>query len=271
MEKEKNVFGMLDEISSKQDDVLAAVGSVQQNITSSEERLAELERKVNNLQAKPVSQKQRNADNSLKVFARRARKSWRWFGNSREFDKSKRLGILFCSLNIVFGLLALIFTTKSCHLFTTFTAFEIFNWVVAIYLLIMLLKAPMKFEVNSFASSCPFSCKFDETGMAFPDKEKLFIKIARWVGVIFAITNIVYIWMNKSDLSVVATIIELLFIGSIILNWIFSINFYAQYTICWLDGRNLTTNEPVTIVRLTRYSQFMLEKDFRQQFSYLLS
>lgn len=269
METETNLFGKLDAISSKQDEILKAVGVVQQNVSSSKERIDQLEKKIQNLQSKPVSKPTSQNQNSLKIFARRARKSWRWFGNLQEFKKSKLLALLFVCLNIVFGIIAVIVTTKSCNLFTTFTAFEIVNWVVAIYASIMLLKAPIKYEVRSFANGSIFSCKFDDTGMAFPGKEKVYIKVVRWIGVIAAIANIAYIWISKSNLSVLATIIEALFIVSIILNWLFSISFYAQYTICWLEGRNLNTNEPVTIVR-DNISGFMLEKDFRERFPFLL-
>lgn len=269
MEKETNLFSKLDAISSKQDEILGAIGSVQQNVSNSEERIDQLEKQIKNLETKPVAKPTVQKQNSLKIFAKRARKSWRWFGNPQEFKKSKLLALLFVCLNIVFGIVAVIVTTKSCNLFTTFTAFEIVNWVVAIYVSIMLLKAPIKYEVNSFANGSIFSCKFDDTGMAFPGKEKVYIKVVRWIGVIAAIANIAYIWINKSNLSVFATIIEVLFIASIILNWFFSISFYAQYTICWLEGRNLNTNEPVTIVR-DNISGFMLEKEFRERFPFLL-
>ena len=269
METETNLFDELKAIKSKQQEILKAVGAFQQNVSSSEERIGQPEKKIPNLQSKPVSKPTYQNQNSLKIFARRARKSWRWFGNPQEFKKSKLLALLFVCLNIAFGIIAVIVTTKSCNLFTTFTAFEIVNWVVAIYASIMLLKAPIKYEVNSFANGSIFSCKFDDTGMAFPGKEKIYIKIVRWIGVIAAIANIAYIWINKSNLSVLATIIEVLFIASIILNWFFSISFYAQYTICWLEGRNLNTNEPVTIVR-DNISGFMLEKEFRERFPSLL-
>lgn len=269
METETNLFGKLDEISSKLDKISEAVGVGQQNVSNSEERIDQLEKKLQSLQSKPVSKPTSQNHNSLKIFARRARKSWRWFGNSQKFKKSKLLALLFVCLNIVLGVIAVIVTTKSCNLFTTFTAFEIVNWVVAIYASVMLLKAPIKYEVNSFAIGSIFSCKFDDTGMAFPGKEKVYIKVFRWIGVIAAIANIAYIWINKSNLSVIATIVEVLFIVSIILNWLFSISFYAQYAICWLEGRNLNTNEPVTIVR-DNISGFMLEKEFRDRFPSLL-
>lgn len=269
METETNLFDKLDAISSKEDEISKAIGVVQQDVLISKERIGQLEKTVQSLQSKPVSKPTSQNQNSLKIFARRARKSWRWFGNIQEFKKSKLLALLFVCLNIVFGIVAVIVTTISCNLFTTFTAFEIVNWVVAIYASIMLLKSPIKYEVRSFASGSPFSCKFDDTGMAFPGKEKVYIKVVRWIGVIAAIANIAYIWISKSNLSVLATIIEALFIVSIILNWFFSISFYAQYTICWLEGRNLNTNEPVTIVR-DNISGFMLEKEFRDRFPSLL-
>lgn len=272
MAKEKSLFERIDDISASQTDLLNAVAGVGNKVDDADARLANLEKQVLDLkrkQAIPIVNKQtQSSEPPLKTFARRAKKSWRWFGNDSEFSKAKIVAILTSFVMIVFGVTSTIITGISCGAYSVFSLFEN-AWIIVfstIYL-VMAFKATIKYEVNEFESNTPLRCERDDTGMVFPNggEKRVFI-VFRLITLISIVINIIWIWMHQSGISWLATFVEILFAISIIVEFFANSNLYAQYCICWLEGNNLTTGQKVTLIKMPGFKSFALEKDVREKF-----
>ena len=270
MLKEKSLFERLDDISASQTDLLNAIAGVGNKVDDTDARITSLEKQIQNLQSKPapslVKHQVRPSEPPMKTFARQAKKSWRWLGNSREFGKAKTAGILTSLLMIILGIVSTIITGISCNMYSPFSGVENIWIVFAIIYFVFACKSPINYEVNAFASGTPLRGERDDTGMVFPNGgEKKVFRIFRWITLVTIAFNIVWIWMHQSNISWLATLVEVLFAASIIVAFFVNINLYAQYCICWLEGKNLVTGQKVTLIKMPGFKSFALEKDVREK------
>lgn len=263
MPKEKCLFDLYDNLVDLSNAVAGADSKADANVA----RIEKLEKQIENLQNKSSVKKQVQASEPpLKTFARQAKKSWRWFGNHHEFNKVKIASILVSFSMIVFGVASTIVTGISCNAYSPFSSVENIWIVFSIIYFIFARKAPIKYDVNAFARGTPLRCERDDTGMVFPNGgEKKVFRIFRWITLIMVVINIVWIWMHQSDISWLATSVEVLFAVSIIVAFFVNSNLYAQYCICWLDGNNLVTGKNVTLIKMPGFKSFALEKDVREK------
>ena len=68
------------------------------------------------------------------------------------------------------------------------------------------------------------------------------------------------------ETRVLATIMEVLFLGSIIFVWFANIVFfYSGYSIAQVDGYNMTTKEKVTLVLPPGFKQLMTEEECKRR------
>ena len=67
------------------------------------------------------------------------------------------------------------------------------------------------------------------------------------------------------DFKVGATIMELLFLGAIIFAFFMNMNLFAQYSIIWVEGHNLTTKEKVVLVLPPGAKGLMPEEEFKKK------
>ena len=262
MPEEKTVFGMLDDISASQSTILNEISGVKNKVVELEEQLKS---KANQVQQNQTPKPQLNNKEILQIFLKKAKKSWRWFGTRSEFSKAKTLSILSLVLLLVIGLIATIITSISCDIYTTFTFFENVWMIFAIVCLTYASKTRLTYEVNELASHSFEKYRTDHLGMKFVEKEKTAFKVFRWLAVISSIANVIYIWIHKGNLCGLATVFEVLFLGVLIFAFFMNLNLFAQYSIIWVEGNNLTTNERVVLVLPPGAKQLMPEEEFKKK------
>ena len=273
MPEEKTVFGMLEEISAGQSNLLNEIAGVKGKVSESDARIAELEKEIKQLKTQPTNVQPRPITNApqpnnkeiLQTFLKKAKKSWRWFGTKTEFAKWKTLAIVSLITLLLVGLITTIVTSISCGIYSTFTFFENAWMVFGIIYLVFASKSRLTYEVNALASNSSTKYETDHLGMKFPRKEKVVFRIFRWLAIISVIANIIFIWTRKSDFSVFATIMEVLFLGAIVFAFFMNLNLFAQYSIIWVEGHNLTTNEKVVLVLPPGAKQLMPEEEFKKK------
>ena len=275
MSEQRNLFGILDDISANQAEILTSVTGVKTQVSESDQKIAELEKAIQELKRQQISkqtvtvnkpvQPQQSQKDILYAFLKKAKKSWRWFGNRSEFSKSKNLAIFSTFLMFIFGIASTVLTAISCKGYSYISIFENIWLICGLFFLTYGLKSQYIYEVNALASNSPLSYERDEVGMLFSDKEKIIFRVFRWLAGIAAVANIIFMWTRKSDLTVFATIMEVLFVASIIFAFFMNLNHFSQYCIAWVEGNNLTTNEKVVLVRMPGDKGLMTEEEFRKK------
>ena len=262
MPEEKTVFGMLDDISTAQSTILNEISGVKNKVAELEEQLKS---KPTQVQQNQVAKPQQSEKEILQIFLKKAKKSWRWFGTRSEFSKAKTLSIVSLILLLGIGLVATIITSISCAIYTTFTFFENIWMIFAVVCLTYASKTRLIYEVNELASRSFDKYRTDHLGMKFVEKEKVAFKIFRWLAALSTIANIIYIWIHKGNLCGLATVFEVLFLAALIFAFFMNLNLFAQYSIIWVEGNNLTTNERVVLVLPPGAKQLMPEEEFKKK------
>ena len=267
----------LDNIAQKVDEF---VSSTNIRLDEQELRLATLEawsqefskRQMQQPQVAPVQKPITNQNSEKEVmhlFFKTSRKSWRWFGNWQEFKKSKSLTILSHIILLIFGLASTVVTSISAKIYTTFTLFENIWLIFGIVLLVYAIRAKLKYESGALAKNNNYKYKQDQFGLWNPGKEKPAFKFFRWAGIICIIANIVYVWIKANNLSLFATVLEVLFLGAIIFSYFMNVNLFAQYTIIYLEGKNQQGTEKVTLVWDPMVKRLITEEEYRKKMPFL--
>lgn len=223
---------------------------------------------------KPIPQQNQTKEQSdrdiLIKFLRQAKKSFRWLGKKAEFAKSKNLAIFANILLIIVGVVTSVISTICFQMYSTFTLFENIWIVFSIVTLSFLLHNQLTNEVNDLAKHSPLKYQKDNVGMLFPVKTKLVFRVFKWLAIISIVCNIVCIWTEiGKNTKVLATIMEILFLGAIIFALIVTSNFYLVYSIPWVEGHNLTTNEKVVLVLPPGAKGLMTEEECRSKLPFL--
>lgn len=275
MSDERNLFGMLDDISANQAELLNEITGVKTQVSDSDDRITELEKEIQNLKrqsAQPktvapnATQPKPTQNDILQTFLKQSKKSWRWFGTKSEFSKWKTLAIISLLISLIVGLATSIISTICFKMYSTFTFFENVWMVFGIIYLVYACKAQLIYEVNALASNSSYKYETDKLGMKFPRKEKMIFRIFKWLAIISAPCNIICIWagLGKSN-QILATVMEIAFLGAIIFAFFMNLNLYAQYSIIWVEGHNLTTKEKVVLVLPPGAKQLMPEEEFKKK------
>lgn len=202
-------------------------------------------------------------------FFRNSKKSWRWMGNQKEFSKARSLSIFAQTLLLVLGFASSIVTSISVKLYTTFTFFENIWLIFGILLLAYAIKSRIRYESCSLAKNNNYKYKKDQFGLWNPGKEKIAFRVFRWIGLISVVFNIIYIWMKMSNISLLATILEILFLGAIILSFFMNVSLFAQYSIVYLEGKNMQGTEQITLVWDPIIKQFLTEEEYKTKVPFL--
>lgn len=265
----------LDNVSQK---VAEYVSTTNAKIDEHSARIAALEdwsQEFSRRQMQPQSQpsvkpSEKNGEKeAMHWFFRTSKKSWRWFGNQFELNKSKSLAIFSHVLLLVLGLLTTIVTSISTKTYSTFTLFENIWLIFGILLLVYAVKAKLTYESGDLAKNTNYKYEQDQFGLWNPGKEKAVFKVFRWLGIIAVIGNIIYIWNQFSNISWLATILEVLFLGSIIFSFFMNVSLFAQYTIIYLEGKNMSGTEYVKLVWDPMIKQFLVEEEYKKKMPFL--
>ena len=273
MAEDRNLFGMLDDISAGQAEILNEITGVKTHVSDTDSRIAELEQEIQKLKDKPVVQPrpvvnapQRSEKEILQTFLKQAKKSWMWFGNNAEFRKWKMLAIISLLILLIVGLATTIVSSICFKLYSTFTLFENAWMIFGIIYLVYAAKAQRIYEVNALAANSSTKYEKDNLGMTFARKEKVVFRIFKWLAIISVVCNIIAIWagMGKSN-QVLATVMEVLFLGAIVFAYFMNLNLFAQYSIIYVEGHNLTTKERVVLVLPPGAKGLMPEEEFKKK------
>ena len=276
MAEDKNLFGMLNEISSKQDEILKEIAGLKTSSFEIDSKSAELEQKNQRIDKKPVIQpapvdnlsKKSNLD-VLQAFLRQAKKSWMWGGNSSEFKRSKVFAVFADVILLIIGLVNTIISAICFKMYSTFTFFENIWLIFIIIRLANAIKSKRIYEVNEFSRNSSTKFKRDNVGMLFPAKEKTAFRVFKWITLISIICNIVCIWTLGKELKAFSTIMEILFLGAMIFTFVMDVNLYSQYMIIYVEGHNLNTNERVVLVVPPGGNELMPEEEFKKKMPFL--
>ena len=265
----------LDNVSQK---VAEFVSTTNAKIDEHSTRIAALEalsQEFSRRQMQPQSQpsvkpsEKKSEKEVMHWFFRTSKKSWRWFGNQFELNKSKSLAIFSHVLLLFLGLLTTIVTSISTKTYSIFTLFENIWLIFGILLLVYAVKAKLTYESGDLAKNTNYKYEQDQFGLWNPGKEKAVFKVFRWLGIIAVIGNIIYIWNQFSNISWLATILEVLFLGSIIFSFFMNVSLFAQYTIIYLEGKNMSGTEYIKLVWDPMIKQFLVEEEYKKKMPFL--
>ena len=279
----KGIYGVtierskeLDSVSQKVEEFVSLTNT---RIEEHDVRLAKLEvwsQEFNRRKMEPqavltkkASTNQPNDKEVMHWFFRNSKKSWRWMGNKQEFNKTRSLAIFSHVLLLLIGLIASIVTSVSVKIYTTFTFFENIWMILGIFLLIYALKSRIKYESGELAKNNNYKYKQDQFGLWNPGKEKIIYRIFRWITLISIFGNIIYIWVEKSSISWLATIIEVLFLGAAVFSFFMNVSLFAQYSIIYIEGKNMKGTEYVTLVWDPFVKKLMTEEEYKQKIPYI--
>ena len=257
MAEERNLFDRLD--------------SIEASSQSTNKKVDELFEFLKNQKQSQPNQPQAQQPNPTKQeliqqFLKESKKSWRWFGTRSEFNKWKTLGIFSLILLLVIGLVSSIVSTICFQMYSTFTFFENLWLLFGIIYVVYASKAQLTYEVNALAANSSMKFETDRLGMKIPGKEKAVFRVFRWLAIIAVPCNVICIWAGVGKTNqVFATITELLFLGAIIFAFFMNANLFAQYSIIWVEGRNLKTKEKVVLVLPPGVKQLMTEEEFKKK------
>ena len=281
----RGIYGVTLERSKELDNVTQKVeefvSSTNTKLDEHESRLASLEamsQEFNRRQMQPQAQaptaskplaNNMSEKEVMHWFFRTSKKSWRWFGNQHELNKSRSLAIFSHVLLLVIGLVSTIVTSISVKIYTTFTLFENIWLIFGIILLVYAIKTKLKYESGELARNTNYKYKQDQYGLWNPGKEKVVFKIFRWLGIISVVGNIAYIWIKMSNISWIATVLEVLFLGAIMFSFFMNVTLFAQYTIIYLEGKNMKGTEQITLVWDPMIKKFLPEGEYKKKIPFL--
>lgn len=273
MGEEKNLFGMCEDITAGQAEILSEIIGVKAIVSDTDSKISKLEKEIQELKNRPTVQHrpvinapQRSKKEILQMFLKQAKKSWMWFGNRAEFKKWKTLAIVSLIILLIMGFTTTIVSSICFKLYSAFTLFENAWMVFGIIYLVYASKTQRIYEVNSLVANSSTKYEKDNLGMVFAKKEKVVFVIFRWLAIISIICNIIVIWIGLGQtIQVFATIMEALYLGAIIFAYFMNLNLFAQYSIIYIEGNNLTTKERVVLVLPPGAKELMPEEDFKKK------
>ena len=232
------------------------------------DKIEEINRENNQLLKEIFSFPQETIDynNTLRLFLIKTEKSYRWFGNKHQFKNSKTLAILANVLVLLLGIASTVMTAICFGFYSTFTLFENIWLIFSIVIMAFLSKNFLTNEIYALASNSPIKYKKDKLGMMLPKNNKIVFILFKWFALVAIALNIVFIWFGLGkNLQLVATILEGLFLVSIILAFVATYRFYSKYSIVWLEGHKVDTQEKVVLVLLPGAKELITEEEFKNK------
>ena len=154
MADERNLLGMIDEISANQAEILGEITGVKTHVSDTDVKIAALEQEISKLKNQPTVQPrpvnavpQKSDQEILQTFLKQSKKSWRWFGTKGEFTKWKTLAIISLLILLIVGLVTSIVSTVCFKMYSTFTFFENVWMIFGIIYLVYASKTQLTYEV----------------------------------------------------------------------------------------------------------------------------
>lgn len=274
-EELKAIYGITQKRSDELDvvkehyDELSEVMRAELSTLGKKVEALERERTVRPATAQPSKPVTASNQEILNRFLKTSKKSWRWFGNSKELGKNKLLLILATLTMIVFGIVSTVISSMSAGIYSTFTFLENIGLIFAVIILVYGVKAKLLYQNDELAHNSTTKYVKDKFGLSVPGKEKVVFRIFRWIAAIASILSIVFVWIKQSNLSVTATIFEVLFLASILFVRFADAALFAQYTIIYFEGTNMAKTEKVTLVWDPMVKKIIPEEEYKKKIPFL--
>jgi hypothetical protein len=258
----RTVFDRLDSIEAQNTELMEAVKNIQkQSVNASQ------------VQQANVIKPQMSEQELLKIFKKKSKKEYFWFGTGQEFSKSKNLLIASCVALIFIGIISTILTSIAFNLYSTFTLFENI-WVFASCFILshgIKTKKIMQ-DIDLKEHSCDKFIQDADGTWRDTDKEKKRYKWFRRISYFSVIFNIVGILtISSGGLVVAATIFEILFFGITLTASLIRNDFDTTYGfIIVYTGRNMDNTQTVKAVFDVMEKKLFLYEDYMSMYKQML-
>ena len=77
--------------------------------------------------------------------------------------------------------------------------------------------------------------------------------------------------MKVSNISLLATILEILFLGAIIFSSIMNLNLFSGYSLIYLEGKNVPGTEDIVLVWDPVVKEFFTEEEYKKRVPFLFT
>lgn len=254
----------LDNVSQKLDDLIFATSA----------KLVDYEARISDLENKSTPKENHNRLNekeALDSFLKSAKKSYRYLGNKKDFRRKKGWTILSLLLLFIMDIAASSVTTYVYKIYTTFTFLENIYFIFGVMMLTYVIIAKIKYDSGSLAKYSIHKYQQDKYGLYVPKKEKTSFKVFRIIALICPFCNIIVVWYNFSNFPscITASVIELLFLGSVFFSYFMTTSFFKGYCLIYLEGNNLVEDKETTLVFDPLVKKFFHLEDFQKKVPHL--
>ncbi|MBP3605341.1 MAG: hypothetical protein J6J66_01955 [Clostridia bacterium] len=261
-----SVFEGLDEIIERQK-------QAEERSRKEHEEILEAIKKANakNDQADSVQKtvNQRNQSWSLKNFITHSIHEYMWIGTEAEFDKEKKMTLLWILASILWMFVCTIVSSVSFKFYSTFTLFENIWLVLMLFVLKYKYKTKknylaLEYSLNSFSRF-----EFDADGVLRCTEYK---KKYQWFFVLACIAfllNTIFAWVENNNMPLLVTFLEL---GTLALN-IFTVykvtGFFGGYGPIRFTEISDAGKAKTVLVLDTAMNKLYTEEDFFNTFSFM--
>jgi hypothetical protein len=252
----KSVFERLDGQDTKLDIIIEQIASIKQDKKSSTDISQSTKPQINNVQ-------------TIDQFLSSSTKQHFWLGSNKDFAKARYLLIIGCSCLILFGIISTITTSLSLGMYSTYSLFENLWTIAACFILYYATKTEKKISDYSLSKHSNYIFFQDKYGVwVSKNKEKKRFKWTRRLSYLALVLNLISIWwIFPSNLAIIATLFELVFLGLTIGTFFLIIYLYAMYgNVVYFTGRNTVTNQYVTIVYDVLTKKLMTVQEYESQY-----
>lgn len=257
-----NLFDKVDNVSQKVDDIDEKL----------DEKTAEIIKAINANNASRQSQSsfnpqvaQTNNKLHLQSFLKAAKKYYHYYSGVNHYKNEKNKAYLRFGAVLLVGLLATVFTSIACKIYSTFTFIENI-WMIFIIAMIAHV-AHSKAHYEDIDYSCHSAEKFElnADNRLCPVKGKFSYKLFRILTYISAIANIIYMCTQYSGaITIFAIILELAFaVGTFLTVFIYA-DFFCDY--CSVYFTNTVAGTPVTIVHDLTFNKLYTKDEYEKTF-----
>ena len=260
MSENKTVFDRVDDVESKVDDVSAKMDNLS----------AKIDDLLSVKQTATTSRQTENPQVVLKRFISKAKKEYCWLGSESDFQKEKRLALIFLAILMGTIILSTIFTSIAFGMYSTFTLFENIWLIMMCFIASYLVKAKRFYDCYEFSLASCFRFEPDADGvlrMGAPNKKyKLFLVLT----CICAVLNIIVAWTeNNGGMAFLATVFELAVIGLSIFVFNFkALDFFYGYSNLRFTGTNETSGAKVVLIFEPIMNKLYTEEDYLKKFPF---
>lgn len=231
--------------------------------------LSELSLKIDSI-AKAQNTNQQNVNQqNVRMFFKNALKFYKYAGSKKEFKKSKNFVLISFVIFFFLALLTTVVTSISAKIYTTFTLLENVAFIIFSIFGIRTIGSGNEIQDKQFSKVSISKFSLNKDNLFYPyNKNKSSIKTANILIILGVIFNIIYCWIERSNISLLTTILEVLFCVSGIVLYFALENFSSSYLLVMYKGKN-TNGKDVVIIQDAMLKQYFTLEEHKEKFSFL--